>query len=91
MAAAGEYDYRLPRRALPEVIDLCALPWNDPSREARNGKVLGGRQLLIGIEDVEITRWESAFFCGERETGQVWRERRSRRRESGLKVPGSLL
>ena len=39
--------YRLPRRALPEVRDLCALPRNDPSREARNGKVLGGRRLLI--------------------------------------------
>ena len=38
----GEYNYRLPRRALPEVIDLlCALPRNDLSREARNGKVLG--------------------------------------------------
>ena len=49
-AVAREYKYRLPRRAIPEVIDLCALPWNDPSREARNGKVLGGRQLLIGIE-----------------------------------------
>ena len=39
---AGEYNYRLPRRALPEVKDLlCVLPRNDPSREARNGKVLG--------------------------------------------------
>ena len=38
----GIYNYRLPRRALPEVRDfLCALHWNDPSREAINGKVLG--------------------------------------------------
>ena len=37
-----ECDYRLPRRVLPEVrYLLCALPWNDPSREAREGKVLG--------------------------------------------------
>ena len=42
MAVAGEYNYRLPRCALPEVRDLLfALPRNDPSREARNGKVLG--------------------------------------------------
>ena len=38
----GEYNYRLPRRALPEVRDLlCALHQNDLSRGARNGKVLG--------------------------------------------------
>ena len=46
--------------------DLCALPRNDPLREARNGKVLGGRRLSIGIEDLEITRWESAVFLGKR-------------------------
>ena len=41
-AVAGEYNYRLLRRDLPEVRDLlCAIPRNNPSREARDGKVLG--------------------------------------------------
>ena len=30
----GGIEYRLPRRALPAVRDFCALPRNDPSREA---------------------------------------------------------
>ena len=56
MAVAGEYKYLLPQRALPEVRDLCSLPRNDPSREARNGNILGRRLLLIGFEDVDIAR-----------------------------------
>ena len=52
------------------VRDLCALPRNDPSREARNGKVLGGHRLLIRIDDLEITRWESAVFRGKRKHGK---------------------
>ena len=46
---------------------MCMLPRNDPLREARNGKVLGGCRLLIGIDDLEMTRWESAVFCGKKE------------------------
>ena len=68
-AVAGEYKYSLPRHALLEVRDLCVLPWNDPSMEARNGKVLGRRRLLIRIEDVEITCWESAVFFVKKENG----------------------
>ena len=92
-AVEGEYNYRLPRRALPEVRDLlCALPRNYPSREARNGKVLGRTPTFDRDRGSgKFSRWESAFFCGERETGQVRRERRAPRRESRLRVPGSLL
>ena len=92
-AVAGEYNYRLPRHALPEVRELlCALPRNDPSREARNGKVLVGHRLLIRIEEVENFHAGRAQFLVEREkTGQVRREERAQRREYGLRVPGSLL
>ena len=71
MAVAGEYNYRLPRRALPEVRDLlCALPWNDPSREARNGKVLGRTPTFDRDRGSgNFSRWESAVFSGERENG----------------------
>ena len=48
---------------------MCSLPRNNPSREARNGKVLGGRRLLIGFKYVEITHWESAVFFVEKENG----------------------
>ena len=33
-------------------------------------KFLGGRQLLIGIDDLEITRWDSAVFRGKRKQGR---------------------
>ena len=92
-AVAGEYKYRLPRHALPEVRELlCALPRNDLSREARNGKVLVGHRLLIGIEEVKKFHAGRAQFLVERKkTGQVRREGRARRREYGLRVPGSIL
>ena len=55
------------------------------------GRFWADAHFLIGIEDVEIKRWESAVFLWRNKTGQVRRERRSRRRESVLRVPGSLL
>ena len=67
----GIYNYRLPRHALPEVRDLlCALPRNDPSREARNGKVLGRTPTFYRDRGSgKFSRWESAVFSGERENG----------------------
>ena len=67
------------------------LPRNDPSREARNGKVLGGRQLLIGDRCFGGNTLGERGFAQKKKTGQVWRERQSHRRESGLQVQGSLL
>ena len=75
-AVVGEYNYRLPRRALPEVRDLlCALPRNDMSREARNGKVLGVLRILIGGRCFRDNTLGEHSFSRKKKTGQVWRER----------------
>ena len=70
-AVKGEYDYRLPRRALHEVIDLlCTLPQNDPSRGAVNGKVLGRTPTFYRDRGSgKLSRWESAAFGVEIENG----------------------
>ena len=61
---AVEYSYGLPRGTLPELRALCSLPHSDLSREARNGKVLGGHRLLIGIKEVEnFHAGRARFFC----------------------------
>ena len=92
-AVAGEYNYSLLQRALPEVRDLlCALSRNDLLREARNGKVLGRTPTFDqdgGSENFHAGR--ARFLVEKEKTGQVRREGRARRRESGLQVPGSLL
>ena len=68
----GEYNYRLPQRALPEVrYLLCALPQNDPLREARNGKFLGRTPTFDRDRGSgNFSRWESAVFSVERENGK---------------------
>ena len=49
---------------------MCALPRNDPSREARNGKVLGWTPTFrSGSGSGNVLRWESAVFSVERENG----------------------
>ena len=49
--------------------DLCALPRNDPSREARNVKVLGGRRLLIGDRCFGDNTLGERGFSAEKENG----------------------
>ena len=49
---------------------LCAIPRNDPSKEARNGKVLGWTPTFDRDRGSgKCSRWESAVFSGERENG----------------------
>ena len=68
-AVAGEYNYCLPRRALPEVRHLlCVLPRMIHRGRREMGRFWDRHQLLIGIEDVEI------FTLGER--GFLWRKRK---------------
>ena len=56
------------------------------------GRFWDGHRLLIGIEEVENFHAGIARFLVKKEkTGQVQQDGRSRRRESGLQVPGSLL
>ena len=40
--------------------DFCALPRNDPSREARNGWIGANAAFCSAAAVSEITRWESA-------------------------------
>ena len=50
---------------------LCALPRNDLSREARNGKVLGRTPTFDRDRgSAKFSRWDSAVFSGERENGE---------------------
>ena len=66
----GEYNYRLPRRALAELRDLlCALPLNDPLREARNGKVLGRTPTFDRDQRCGNVQAERARFFVDKENG----------------------
>ena len=71
------------------------------SKNLDEDRVREGRQELVGIErhwSISSDRlyWVGAAcswrdFSRENKTGQVWLVGRSRKRESGLQVPGSLL
>ena len=67
-------------------------PSTDHSEGARNGKVLGRTPTFDRDRGSgKFSRWECTVFSGEIETWKVRREGRARRRESGLREPGSRL
>ena len=70
------------------------LPRNDPFREASNEYIGADAAFCLAVAVSELTCWESAvgyIFSRKKKTGQVWRVGWSRKRESGLQVPGSFL
>ena len=73
--------------------DLCALPRNDPLREASNGWIEADAAFCSAVAVSELTRWESAVGCiflAEKENRAVLEGRtvaEERFRDSGTGFP----